>query len=579
MAASRLSDSPVIAIVSTFCVLVLTIHPCAGAGSCKLDDNIDPRNPRNTIRRCTITQDKDFSLIPRNTISLWVEFPVGNTVNFAANFPTLSKLEYLKIDVTSLTLEPKTFDENFQLPKLKSLSLIRDLNEVNSKNIAMTLEDDVFLGLFNLEELYLDNLGIQDLSDNALHGLDSLEVLDLTLNYISEIKPFMFSHCKNLTTLKLTDNFISEIQESSFGGLSVLESLDISLNKLKVLPAGPLVNLKELKVLVITSNDLHTIESGTFVGLGKLHYLSLARNNLSEVDPLAFQGLTGLEAFILDHNKLKLQMGQFAQASNILHLYMAHNDIKEISPDFFEGLLSISELVLNANSIGLLEAEVFFPMPTLRVLDIGDNKIKHVEENAFKGLTSLETLNIQENLIQSLPPGSFDDLTNVKTLYMDQNPWVCSCETEWLITWLRDREKKIEPEAQFFFIVCSDDDPIPTETFHALITSKHYFKELNCGDVFVPSRPSSKTTDKSKGSPSTGDATSTTEKNVIKVPHKHMTKTQKVIILVCSILAVLGLVAILAIHIYCRQKKHGSWVPPDQKNSTSRNRSYRRAKK
>lgn len=564
--------------LQTLLFTISSISLVRGAAVCKELTQWDTRHPdpKGTVTKCTLQSNGDFNSLPSDVNGLWLHFPKENTVTLTpTTLQDMPALQYLKLDITFLSPLPPGLFETVQLPNLDTIMLLRDMNAVDAKNIAITMKNNTFVGLGKLKNLYLDNIGIQSLEADAFNGLSSLQTLDITLNYINGIKPHTFEHCKNLTSLKISDNFLSKLEDNSFSGLQKLNSLDVSLNKLKKLPAGPFHHLKELELFVATSNNLQTIEPNTFNGLGKLHYLSLARNELSTLDPMVFKGLVGLETLILDHNKVQLQNGQFAHASNMLHLYLAHNGLNKIEPEYFKGLLSLTELILSSNSISTLKSEAFYSLPTLITLDISDNKVSTVEQGAFKGLTNLETLNIQENRIETMPAGSFDDLTHIKAVYMDQNPWECSCESEWLILWLRERFNKLEPNVQFYYIVCSDDDPIPAESFFSLIMSEHFLNELEChggsagGSTEKLSSP--KTGQSTDSSAKTGEtkgsqlSTSTTETTVLLDSGTNKTK---VAVIVCSILAALFVIVFVAVHLYCRKRRQGTWDPKQKKKIT-----------
>lgn len=165
----------------------------------------------------------------------------------------------------------------------------------------------------SLKELYLVELGIENVQESAFNG------------------------CTELTGLWLNTNHIKVIHRNMFGDTIRLQTLDFHDNQLMKLDfdARELVfeNLRELKVLNLSMNNLTEFSSQVINSNRKLEELSLYSNELSDVSAgLIVNHLPNLKRFLLDDNEISctrvVELNQFLQSKGILNDHLANNKIR-----------------------------------------------------------------------------------------------------------------------------------------------------------------------------------------------------------------------------------------------------------
>ncbi len=95
-----------------------------------------------------------------------------------------------------------------------------------------------FVTLDQLEYLSLSRNKIHTIHQDAFLGLGQLESLYLDANEITALTGNVFTILGNLKRLRLSRNKIQTIHREAFLGLGKLESLDLSSNAIKVVLGG-----------------------------------------------------------------------------------------------------------------------------------------------------------------------------------------------------------------------------------------------------------------------------------------------------------------------------------------------------
>jgi Leucine-rich repeat (LRR) protein len=123
---------------------------------------------------------------------------------------------------------------------------VRILN-LNSTGLSDVEEIDPIFEFPNLEELHINNNGIDDLT-SLLKSLNKLKVLDASDNSLEDIS-YSFGNLKNLEFLDLSINRIEKIP-ASIGKLKSLRHLDLRNNEIDYVPPiiGDLKNLSHLEL-------------------------------------------------------------------------------------------------------------------------------------------------------------------------------------------------------------------------------------------------------------------------------------------------------------------------------------------
>lgn len=165
------------------------------------------------------------------------------------------------------------------------------------------LQAGAFSGLSSLEELVLDNVGLQSSDLKALEGLDGLRQLSLVGNSFDTLGDDAFRTLGALEFLDLSRSGITAISEDTFAGLNSLRELRLHWNAITELPPGAFSDLSGLETLFLRRNGISSLRDGAFDGLGSLETLTLDGNEISELRPNAFRGLTNLRGLDVSWNE------------------------------------------------------------------------------------------------------------------------------------------------------------------------------------------------------------------------------------------------------------------------------------
>jgi len=162
-------------------------------------------------------------------------------------------------------------------------TLVDSLQElrIHSPDDAASLEKDTFRDLYKLQTLVIDQVRIENITDQAFSGLEHY-----------------------LHTLRLTSAGLTAVPSAALVNLEHLTTLDLSRNKLDTLEKDALQNVTSLVKIYFDGNPLLKMEDDAFRGLSNLRYVSLASSDLEKVDPKVGELLTEYPDVQLDitHN-------------------------------------------------------------------------------------------------------------------------------------------------------------------------------------------------------------------------------------------------------------------------------------
>ncbi|XP_069829610.1 trophoblast glycoprotein [Dendropsophus ebraccatus] len=219
-------------------------------------------------------------------------------------------------------------------------------------------------------------------------------------------------------------------------------------------------NLKEVprnlpsyvKNLFITSNHIHSLREGSFHEvLTNLSNLGLSNNHLQELGRNTFRNLPGLKTLDLSNNKLanistlSFQVGGNL-SSPLLELNL-RNSLYNESMIFYVAdalqngsLRNLQTLDLSGNNLMYLPTGMFSSLPSLKHLDLSNNSLVSLRSGVFTNLESLESLDLRHNSIKNLRNTTLQDFSSKPALsvFLGDNSWVCHCEIEPFLTWLKD---------------------------------------------------------------------------------------------------------------------------------------------
>ncbi|XP_043362039.1 trophoblast glycoprotein-like isoform X1 [Dermochelys coriacea] len=224
---------------------------------------------------------------------------------------------------------------------------------------------------------------------------------------------------------------------------------------LKELNTVPAEIPKYTRNLFITSNQIALISSQDFQGLPNLVTLSLANNRISVVESQAFSALPSLRYLDLSNNRLAtIHPDAFSSRNNSireLNLSRSFYNSSAIWPVAAAivqgGFRSLSKLELTNNEIVYLPLGMFSSLHSLRHLDLRNNSLVDIKNSTFAGL-HLEHLDLTLNALKTLRIEALAELGRQLRLrlFLRDNPFVCNCDIEDLVSWLNQSQQVADVE-------------------------------------------------------------------------------------------------------------------------------------
>lgn len=344
-----------------------------------------------SIANCASQKHHRIPALPPHITHLYLEMNYIRELNEAS----LSGLEELQeLDVghqfVPLVIRDNTFSRQRNLTRL-----------VLGLNIGLQLEPKAFVGLSNLQILYLDYCSLQEtiLKENYLEPLSSLESLNLFGNRINRLQPSLFfSNLTKLTNLNLKLNNIDMICEADLAGFQGKHFNFLNLDSI------------QLKSMTVEGFDWEKC-GNPFRGIS-FQKLDLSHNGFSVgKSKMFFRAIRGTK---IAHLKLSGSMGKG----------LSFHNFPDPDQSTFEGLKdsAIRILDLSRNRIFALQQRVFSPVKEVVIIDVSQNKINRIYQNAFDGLQgNLRMLNLSHNLLGEIYSDTFSALKNLRVLDLSHN--------------------------------------------------------------------------------------------------------------------------------------------------------------
>ncbi|KAG9463013.1 hypothetical protein GDO78_022619 [Eleutherodactylus coqui] len=152
----------------------------------------------------------------------------------------------------------------------------------------------------------------------------------------------------------------------------------------------------------------------------------------------------GIHTLLLAYNKVtSLKSLSFHKYTNLSRLELHNNLISAIDPQAFKNLQNLSYLDLSSNQLTTLKPEVFKPLSSLKTLNLGNNRIAWLPGNVLEPLGNLTTLYLHNNVLTGLRVDILYHLPALTRLRLDGNPWVCTCDIQYLLCWMIDNAQKV----------------------------------------------------------------------------------------------------------------------------------------
>nr|AEN71825.1 toll-like receptor 5 membrane form [Paralichthys olivaceus] len=331
--------------------------------------------------------------LPPNITHLYLEMNYISEINSTALRP-YEQLQELDLGMQSESVQLVIRNNAFS----KQRKLIR---LVLGNNIHLQLEPRAFVGLFRLQQLFLDHCTLNEsiLADNYLQPLFSLEMLDLLGDQIKRLQPGLF-----------------------FSSLRKFTQLNLKLNPIKRLCEDDLVGFrgKYFTILNLNSNHLAKMYEGDFDegSCGNpfrdmaFHTLDLSSNGFNVDQTRRF--FKAIQGTLIAHLILSGHIGRG----------FSYDNLPDPDESTFEGLSNsaVNVFDLSKNFIFVLQRAIFSPLKTVVTIDISKNKINQIQRNAFNGLQGhLRILNLSSNLLGEIYSDTFANLKNLSALDLSYN--------------------------------------------------------------------------------------------------------------------------------------------------------------
>ncbi|XP_057259163.1 extracellular matrix protein 2 [Pezoporus wallicus] len=294
----------------------------------------------------TTISDEAFNGIPNLE---WIDLSKNNITSPGIGpraFKTLKKLKRLYLDGNMLVHIPS------ELPSTLEEIKIND-------NHLHAIDEDGLKGLKNLITLELEGnklseANVSPLAFSPLKSLSylrlgrnefriipqglptTLEELYLENNQIEEVSEICFNHTRNINVIVLKHNKLEEHRIAPLAWINQenLESIDLSYNKLYHVPS---YLPKSLLHLILVGNQIERIPGYVFGHMKPgLEYLYLSFNKLTDdgIDPVSFFGAYHtLRELFLDHNELKSVPFGIDEMRKLRFLRLNNNKIRTVPPE------------------------------------------------------------------------------------------------------------------------------------------------------------------------------------------------------------------------------------------------------
>nr|XP_022919705.1 protein artichoke isoform X2 [Onthophagus taurus]XP_022919706.1 protein artichoke isoform X2 [Onthophagus taurus] len=259
-------------------------------------------------------------------------------------------------------------------------------------------------------------------STSEFHTLKHLQIIDFSGNGIKAIEEGIFEGCQNLQEIYLDRNSFSLTPGGSLNGPKSLKILSLKDNRISFIKSNTFRAQKDLEIIDFNRNLISNIEGGAFFGLEKLQQLRLGHNRLSKFNSDVFQGAENARHLDLSENFIaEFPSVALKPLVNLLYLNLSSNSIQNLDNNDLATFVNLYFLDLSRNNIGNIVPGTFLGLKQLRKLDISVNSLRTIEDDSFEGLDNLEYLNLKDNNILLIPASALGRLPRLSILQLDYN--------------------------------------------------------------------------------------------------------------------------------------------------------------
>uniref|UniRef100_UPI0037E8DFA7 toll-like receptor 7 n=1 Tax=Semicossyphus pulcher TaxID=241346 RepID=UPI0037E8DFA7 len=285
---------------------------------------------------------------------------------------------------------------------------------------SVTIEEDTFTNLRNLQALYLDGNQLSSIPK----GLPSnLILLSLEVNHIVEISKANLSEIRNVQMLYLSQNCYFrnpcndsyKIEDGAFLQLNSLTLLCLKSNNLSFIPPQLPTSLKEL---YLYNNNIHNVTDEDFKNLTNLEILDISGNC-----PRCYNAPFPCTP-CPDNSPLKISGSAFKMLTKLKTLRLHSNSLTCVKSEWFANTTELRELDLSSNFLAIEIGFTTFPLflGKLEELDLSFNyELQKYPQTlrlscSFSALKSLRVLRLKGFVFQQLKPESIAPLKHLENL-------------------------------------------------------------------------------------------------------------------------------------------------------------------
>ncbi|XP_063444339.1 toll-like receptor 13 [Mytilus trossulus] len=420
-------------------------------------------------------------------------------------FNVISVLRF--INNTIVRLEPDAFSSfvtiktlrissELSLPATDVMNALNTMKLTRLKSLVLTsngwrfLPDDMFKAVkANTFDINLNGNNLQLLNLSWFSNISRQLTLRVSFNKISTIIPdSVFS----LEKLCLDSNEITKfpkfcINNGNNSALPKLRYLSLSNNKFGNI--GAFRCFPGVKILKIGYNSIGRIAYNTFTGLNKLTNLTLRAigKPLKKIEDGAFN-LSSLEMlslrecrFHFDRLSPSSQRTMLSNCYDLIFLDISGNYLDSIILSrIIKQLQRLTYLNLENTRLGFLPSNVFPELPHIETLILSMNRIYGWDRDVFAYVTSLHNLDLSHNLIKIINESSFPTalLINLKSISLAKNPFACTCEQIWYVSWLRKTNITLLQYPKCYYCTTPDN-------YNGVLLKDYKPSFLSCNPMFL----------------------------------------------------------------------------------------------
>ncbi|XP_046662575.1 leucine-rich repeat neuronal protein 1-like isoform X2 [Homalodisca vitripennis] len=291
--------------------------------------------------------------------------------------------------------------------------------------------------------------------------------LSITHNMIVKIDPACFKELENLTELDLGHNHLTSEQlvpavfqghyaPETYEPLRNLRVLKLSANALHTLDADLFEHMPQLEHLSLDSNPLRIIDRQTMVALTSISFLKeldLSSTSLKEFPPHLLHTPRFLEVLNLSSNLFTSPPESLEDSHFLKQLHIDENpivniskfpnlpylevlsmswmpDLVEIGPEAMNDLVSLQEFYCSHN-------------PKLEKINATAFSKSAVSSPGGQTWPPIKKITLNNNNLGFLDFELLGHWDRLDTVDIQNNPWVCECHNQWLVSTLVPMMEKL----------------------------------------------------------------------------------------------------------------------------------------